>query len=151
MYSHPASHVNLPDPLMQPEFYADVPVKRGFAWVIDTVIITVLILPIILMTAFVGLFFLPFLFLVVGFVYRWMSLASGSATLGMRMMAIEFRDSEGRRFDGGTAFLHTLGYTLSMAFFLVQIASIVLMFISDRGQGLTDHVMGTVAINRRGR
>ncbi len=151
MISSPHTHVHLPDPVMQPEFYADVTVKRGLAWVIDTIVISILILPIILMTAFIGLFFLPFLYLVVGFAYRWISLSGTSATFGMRLMSIEFRDSEGRRFDGGTAFMHTLGYTLSMAFPLVQLASIALMFINERGQGVTDHVLGTVAINRRGR
>ena len=31
---------------------------------------------------------------------------------------------------------------------LVQVVSVILMFTSSRGQGLTDHVLGTVAINR---
>ena len=54
----------------------------------------------------------------------------------------------GERFDFATAFLHTLGYTLSIGTLLVQIVSVFLMFTSSRGQGLTDHVLGTVAINR---
>ena len=35
-----------------------------------------------------------------------------------------------------------------MAIFPLQLVSIVLMLISDRKQGLTDHLLGTVALNR---
>jgi hypothetical protein len=31
----------------------------------------------------------------------------------------------------------------------LQVASVVLMLTSRRGQGLSDHVLGTVALNRR--
>ena len=57
----------------------------------------------------------PLTVLVISFLYRWVTIASGSATLGMRMMSIEFRTRYGERFDGGTALLHTLGYTVSVA------------------------------------
>jgi len=147
MYSDPVSH--LPDPERQYAFYDGVTIKRGIAWAIDFVIIMALVVPVVVLTAFIGLFFLPFLFAVVGFVYRVMTLAGGSATWGMRMMAIEFRDASGRRFDLGQAFLHTLGYTLSFAIFPLQLVSIALMFLTERGQGLTDLVLGTVALNKR--
>lgn len=80
-----------------------------------------------------------------------MTLANGSATLGMRLMSIEIRRHDGQRLDLGTAVMHTLGYTLSMSFVLPQIASIILMMTGDRGQGLTDLVLGTAAINRSAR
>ena len=67
----------------------------------------------------------------------------------MRLMAIQLRTADGSRLTASEAFLHTLGYTLSMAFVLVQVVSITLMLTSARAQGLTDHVMGTVMINRR--
>lgn len=89
------------------------------------------------------------MFLVIGFLYRWMSIAGKSSTPGMRLMNIEFRNAWGERFDGGEAFLHTLGYTLIATTVILQIASIVLMFVSERGQGLHDMVLGTVALNRR--
>ena len=69
----------------------------------------------------------------------------------MRLMAIEFRDRTGRRFDLATAFLHTLGYTLTIATLLLQVLSIGLMLTSARRQGLSDLVLGTVAINRPAR
>ena len=140
---------SIPDPYHQPEFYADVPVKRLLAWVVDSLLIAALVALIIPFTAFVGLFFLPVLFLILGFLYRWITIAGGSATWGMRLMAIELRDGYGRRFDSATALLHTLGYTISLAFPLLQIISIGLMLTGSRKQGLTDHMLGTVAINRR--
>ena len=104
----------IPDPQVQPEFYADIPLKRLLAWVVDCVLIGLTVALIVPFTAFVGLFFLPVMFLVVGFLYRWMTLAGGSATWGMRLMSVEMRDGYGRRFDGCTAFLHTLGYSISL-------------------------------------
>ncbi|MFD1511254.1 RDD family protein [Lacimonas salitolerans] len=138
----------LPDPQLQPEFYADVPTKRLLAFVVDTVLIIGICLVILPFTAFTGLLFFPFLMLVVGFAYRVITLSNGSATWGMRLMAIEFRTTQGTRFDFVTACLHTLGYTLSMGTFIVQAASIVMMLTSERGQGLSDLVLGTVALNR---
>jgi len=139
---------HLPDPERQPEFYADVPVKRLIAWGIDTVIIIALCLMAVLFTLGLGFFIFPALYLTLGFAYRTLTIAGGSATWGMRVMAIEFRRADGDRFDLPMAALHTLGYSLSIAVFPAQIASIVMMLSTARAQGLTDHVLGTVAINR---
>jgi uncharacterized RDD family membrane protein YckC len=140
---------HIPDPATQPEFYADIPLKRLIAWGVDTALILVICLLILPFTAFTALFFLPFFYLVVGFAYRVVTLARGSATWGMRLVAIEFRRMDGQRFDLGTAFLHTAGFTLSTVAFLFQAISIVLMLTGPRAQGLTDHILGTVALNRR--
>ncbi len=145
MYADSWAH---PDPATQPEFFSGVPTKRLLAWVIDTALILALSLLILPFTAFTGLFFFPFLFLVAGFVYRWVTLTGASATWGMRAMAIEFRTADGQRFDGAAAFMHTLGFTVSVAFAPLQLVSIALILISEKGQSLTDHVLGTVAINR---
>ena len=141
----------LPDPDLAPEVYADVPLKRLVAWVFDFAIIAVLTAIVVPFTFFTGLFFLPVLFMIVGFLYRWATIAMGSATWGMRLAAIEFRAADGGRFDSTAAFLHTLGYTVSVSVFPLQLVSIVLMLISDRRQGLTDHVLGSAALNRRAR
>ncbi|MGH1446099.1 MAG: RDD family protein [Cognatishimia sp.] len=141
----------LPDPVSQPEFYADVPMKRFLSWIADMVLIGILCVLILPFTAFTGIFFFPFLIMVVGFAYRVITLTNGSATLGMRFFGIEFRTQHGDRFDLGTAFMHTLGYSVSFTFFVLQIISIVLMMTSSRSQGLTDHVLGSVAINKAAR
>jgi len=141
---------HLPDPVTQPEFYADVTAKRAFAWVIDLIVVAAIVVPVILLTLGIALFFIPFLFLVLSFAYRVITIANGSATWGMRMMGIELRNARGERFDLGMAFLHTLGYSLAIGTALVQIVSVVLMATTERGQGLSDLFLGTVMINRRG-
>ncbi|MCB1331201.1 MAG: RDD family protein, partial [Maritimibacter sp.] len=133
------------------EFYADVPVKRLIAWVIDGVIIFAMSLLIALLTVGVGFFFFPVLLIGIGFIYRTVTLANRSATLGMRMASIELRTARGEKFDLATAALHTLGYQVSMAFILAQAASIVLMLTTPRRQGLTDHALGTAAVNTAAR
>lgn len=141
----------LPDPEFQAEFYEGVALKRGLAWVVDTILTGILTALIVPFTAFTALFFLPFLYLMVNVTYRWITLSGGSATLGMRLTSIEFRRADGRLLDGGTALLHTLGYAVSMAFVLPQVISVAMMMLGPRGQGLTDTVLGTVAINRSAR
>lgn len=144
-----ATYLNgLPDPERSAEFYDGVLTKRLLAWIVDTLLIgaaSVVVLP---FTAFTGLFFFPALMLFVGFFYRWFTIASGSATWGMRLMAIELRQSDGGRLTNQTAFLHTLGYTVSVTVAPLQIVSVVMMLASDRRQGLTDAVLSTAAINR---
>ena len=138
-----------PDPLVQPQFYDGIPLKRLLAWVVDILLILVICLLILPFTAFTGIFFFGLLMLVVGFVYRWATLAGGSATLGMRLMAMELRSADDRPVSGVMAFLHTLGYSVSVAFPLLQLLSVVLMVTTERRQGLTDMVLGTVPLNRR--
>jgi uncharacterized RDD family membrane protein YckC len=139
----------LPDPQTQPDFYRDVPIKRLLAWIIDSLVTLALCIVILPLTAFTGIFFFPLLFLSLGFAYRVITLANGSATLGMRLLAIEVRRADGSALDTGTAFAHTLGYTLSWMVPVFQLISVVMMATTERGQGLSDHVMGTAMVNRR--
>ena len=115
----------------------------------DTCVILMLSLVVVLLTAFVGAFVWPLLYLVVGFVYRVATIAGGSATWGMRFVGIELRDAYGAHLNGGQALAHTAGYTVSMALPLLQVISILMMLTGSRAQGLTDAVLGTVALNRR--
>jgi uncharacterized RDD family membrane protein YckC len=140
---------HLPDPFDQPQFYASVPSKRLIAWILDLVLIVAVCVVALPFTAFLGLFFWPVMVLVVGFAYRVVTLANGSATFGMRFAGIELRNAKGARFDLSLALAHTFGYSVSMAFPILQVISIVLMLTGSRGQGLTDLVLGSVALNRR--
>ncbi len=143
-YSH-----GLPDPAQRSDFYDGVPMKRAIAWVFDVVLIGVLAAILVPFTAFTAVFFFPAFMLIVGFLYRWSTIAGGSSTWGMRMMSVELRDAQGQRLDGRTAFMHTMGYTVSVTVFPLQLISVLLMLLTDRKQGLTDHVLGTAAINRQ--
>lgn len=146
MYSDTLSH--LPDPVRQQEFYDGVTVKRGLAWIIDFVLISAIALPIAFLTL-IGIFFIPLIYLVVSFLYRWAGLSRRSATPGMRLMAIEFRDAWGNKLDTGQSFLHVLIYMVTMGTFLLQLASITLMMVTQRGQGINDLALGITALNRK--
>lgn len=140
---------HLPDPDTQPEFYQSVATKRFFAWLFDIAFISLLCTVAIVLTFGAGLFILALIYAVVSFVYRVVTIANGSATLGMRFMGIELRDAFGARMDTGKAVAHTAGYFVSMAFTVLQIISVIMMMTSARCQGLTDAFLGTVMINRR--
>ncbi len=138
-----------PDPDTQADFYDGVPTKRLLAWVLDMIATIAMCLLILPFTAFTGVFFFPFLMLVVGFIYRVITLSTGSATWGMRLMAIELRDVRDRPFDFSTALFHTLGYSISWAMAPLQLISMIMMCVTARKQGLSDIVLGSVAVNRR--
>ncbi|MDU8926466.1 RDD family protein [Alisedimentitalea sp. MJ-SS2] len=139
----------LPDPHFQPEFYRDVPLKRFLAFLMDTALLLVIsVILVVLTLGLAALLIIPTWWLL-NFAYRAISLANWSATPAMRFLAIEFRNADGTRFSLGDAFAHTLGFMLSFTFFPVQVLSMVLMATSPRAQGLTDNILGTVAINRR--
>lgn len=142
------SQWGLPDPRSHSEFYADVVTKRFFAFLIDSALIILITILIIPLTAFTALFFLGFLGLAISLIYRIVSLATRSATPGMRLMSIEFRDNHGERMTLGLATIHTIFFTISMSMVFPQVVSIILMLTSSRGQGLSDLVLGTAAINR---
>ncbi|MGR3591708.1 MAG: RDD family protein [Limimaricola soesokkakensis] len=139
----------LPDPETSPECYDGVALKRAIAWLVDVTVIAVICALLVPLTAFVGLFFFPLMMMVVGFVYRVATIASGSATWGMRLMAIELRDGDDRPLDTSQAFLHTAGYAVSMMVFPLQLVSMAMMLLTPHGQGLTDSVLATTALRRR--
>lgn len=145
------SSPGLPDPAYMEQMYRDVPSKRLVAWVIDVIFISMIVAVLTLFTAFTALFFLPFLFGVVSFLYRWGTIASRSATPGMRIMAIRLYTADGAPLTGSTAFLHTAGYFVSVVTFPLQLISIGMMLMTARKQGLTDAVLGTVALNDNAR
>ncbi|WP_299661060.1 RDD family protein [uncultured Ruegeria sp.] len=140
---------HLPDPDSQPEFYQSVATKRFFAWLFDIAFISLLCTVAVLLTFGMGFFILALIYAVISFVYRVVTIANGSATLGMRFMGIELRDAFGARMDTGKAVAHTAGYFVSMAIPILQIISVVMMMTSARCQGLTDALLGTVMINQR--
>ena len=141
-------HPGLPDPATEPAFYDGVTLKRALAFLVDAGLILGLGLIILPFTAFTALFFFPVFLGTVGFLYRWATLAGGSATWGTRLMAIELREADGMRLRPMTALLHVTGFYLSWAITPLQLVSAVMMVALGRGQGLTDVVLGTAAINR---
>jgi uncharacterized RDD family membrane protein YckC len=137
-----------PDLGYDARLYADMPVKRALAWAVDTVLIAFVVALLIPLTGFAALFFLGGLYVIVSFVYRWIGLARNSATVGLRMMGLEFRDVHGDRPGAGIGFVHTLLYAMSVAFVVPQVISVLMICLTRRGQSLSDAVLGVVLINR---
>lgn len=137
-----------PDPDFDAQFYQGIPMKRAVAWLADSVLIGLIVLFMLPFTLFLGLLVLPALWLGVGILYRTMTLANGSATLGMRLVAIELRNRYGDRFTLAEAATHTVIYTTGIVFFLIHLISMVLMVTGAKAQGIPDHAIGSVAINR---
>jgi len=142
----------LPDPERDRQFYEGVPARRLVAWFVDLAIILVIGVPLALvfglLTRGFGFAIVPRLVAGVGFFYRTATIASGSATWGMRFVGIEFRRGDGSRFDFVTALLHTTLYTIAIGVVLLQLVSCIAMVGTRYGQGLPDLVLGTTAINR---
>ena len=140
--------MRIPYPHSHPEFYESVTTKRFFAWLIDSIIVLGILIITSPFTFFVSLFLFPFFYAAIDFVYRTATLTMGSATFGMRLIAVELRHESGHRLDFVTSLFHTIGLYVSYAFVLVQIASIGMMVTRDDRKGLTDLVVGTVMVNR---
>ena len=141
-------NTQLPDPVLDAQFYAGVPIKRLFAWMIDVVVVFVITIALVLLTIGLGIFVFPLLLFGANLAYRILSLRKWSATLGMRLMGIEVRNMHGNRLEPNEAVFHTGLYILITLTGLGIPATILAMLINDRGQGLHDMLLGTTAINR---
>lgn len=142
----------LPDPDHDPQFYRGVPARRFAAWLIDVALILIVGVPLALIfgvaTLGIGFLAFPLILAAIGFAYRVGTITDRSATLGMRAMGIELRRGDGTRFDFLTALAHVAIYTISMTFLVVQFVSCLAILGTRYGQGLSDLVLRTTAINR---
>ncbi|NYS24108.1 RDD family protein [Rhodobacteraceae bacterium 2376] len=140
--------MTLPDPQLQPEFYANVPLKRALAWLVDTVLILLLALIAVIFTLFVGAFIFPVLFAAVSIGYRTVMLARFGATFGMMLGGIRLFHLDGRNPDPATAAIYSVLHAGVMFFVITQIASIVTILVTPYRQGLHDLALGTTMLNR---
>lgn len=142
----------LPDPDRDPQFYDGVQSRRLAAWVIDLFVTLFAGVPVALVfglaTFGFGFALFPLVVAGVGFLYRTATIASRSATWGMRVMGIELRRHDGTRFDLATAALHTAIYSVAIAVLFLQAISCIAMVSTRYGQGLPDIILRTTAINR---
>jgi uncharacterized RDD family membrane protein YckC len=141
-------NIGLPDPELDSQFYENVPSRRFLAWVIDGVITFGMTVLACVFTLTLGFWIFPLLWLVVGLIYRTVTIGADSATWGMGMAGIEFRDRNGRKFSSGLGLLHTLIFTAASGTLIVQAISVGLILMTRYQQSLPDMLLGTTAINR---
>ena len=153
-----STSATIPSPYEDEQFYAGVPARRFVAFLIDLVIAALLMTLIVVVGAVVG--FLTFgvgwliaalLFVAADFLYRWLTISTGSATWGMTLAGIELRDRRGERLDVGQAFVHTAAFYAVGVGGLIAIPiilNLLVMFLSPHRRLIHDFLLGTVAINR---
>ena len=153
MYSEPqySFATDLPDPTYDRQFYDGVPLKRLIAWVIDVLVIGVFSLiattTMGVLTLGIGFVFLPAIFFLVTFFYRWLTISMHSATWGMRFMGIELRTQSGDRLSPIVAAFHTGLFMFLMATLIGWILTMISIVGTRYHQGIPDLILGTTAIN----
>ena len=138
----------LPDPDADPQFYAGVPAKRLLAFVLDVIAVWGVAILVSILTLGLGFFLFAALVGLIDLFYRVLTIASRSATPGMRVVGIELRDAAGQPLTFGQALVHTLLFYIAMAFVIAQLVSVLLMAGSRFGRGLHDIPLPTTMINR---
>ncbi|WP_370242326.1 RDD family protein [Pararhodobacter marinus] len=140
--------MSLPHPLDEPEFYDHLMIKRFMAWVIDLVITLVMVLVALVLTGFLAIFILPFVWAAIAIAYRTVMLTRYGATLGMMVASVRWVRLDATRPDQTLALWHSVIYAGSMSFVIPQIASVAMMMITPYRQGLNDWILGTTIVNR---
>lgn len=145
----------LPDPDTDPQFYAGVLWRRAMAFILDVMIIFGLMIPILALGAVLsvltfGLFTGAGVLLAAfaGFLYRFGMLVAFGGTAGMLLMGIEVRGRDGELPNAGRAFLHTVGYHVTIFFPPLMLIGWVTAVIGPRKRLLHDLPAGTAVINR---
>lgn len=142
----------LPDPELDAQFYEGVPMRRFSAWLVDLLLVGLMGVPIALLFGLLTLGFgfalFPAIVGGIGLVYRVLTLASGSATWGMRFTGLEFRRHDGTRFDLLFALLHTAITAVCFGVFVLQLVSCGTIVWTRYRQSIADIILGTTAINR---
>lgn len=142
----------LPDPVRDAQFYAGVRARRLVAFLIDFAVITVVALLATLLfgvaTLGLGFALAAPIGAVVGFLYRYLTIARASATPGMALVGVELRRRDGKRFDAWDSAVHTALFTIMFVTVLPQIVSVAMMAFGSDGRGLHDALIGSALINR---
>ncbi len=136
-----------PDPRLDAQFYDGVPAKRLVAWALDLIVVIGICLAFIIASLGLMAFFIPVLAFAANFCYRAFCLHRWSATLGMRAVGIEVRNSAGDRVNTAQAVFHTGLFIFIFMSVLGIFANFLSILLNDKGQALHDLLLGTVVIN----
>ena len=141
------------DPMIHPELYDTIRIRRSIAFLIDAAVITVLMLVasvivfvLGLITLGLGWFLYVILWPAVAILYYLASFAGGAArTTGMGFTGIELRMRDGERPDALIGLAHPLLFFLSVSFLTPII--LLVSLLSARRCLAHDIVLGTVMVD----
>ncbi|MEM9212355.1 MAG: RDD family protein [Pseudomonadota bacterium] len=136
----------LPDPDIDQQFYADVPLRRLAAWIVDCLIILGLTVAALILSLFTLTWILPIVATGLSIAYRTIMLQRYSATVGMLWMGIEIRNGAGERVGPQLALLHSTTFSLMFFIPILPIIGMIMMLVTQYKQGLHDLPFGTTAI-----
>lgn len=140
--------MRLPDPALDPGYYADLIPKRALAWAVDVVVTLVALVLVIILTVGFAAFVFPLVWVGLAIAYRYVMLVRFDATLGMMLSGLRLRRLDGTRPPPVVCFWHAAIYSGAMASVLGQIASVALLFTTPYRQALNDVILGTTMVHR---
>jgi len=144
----------LPDPANAPELFDGILTRRVFAWLIDVIAMSALLLLASIVGVILGFFTwglgwaaLPIALPAIIIVYYAATLGSSHrATLGMRMMDIVLTPTQGRPMDGPVAIIHAVLFWVS--FWISWPVSLAVALFTPRRQMAHDLIMGVMMVRR---
>ncbi len=150
--------MKLPDPELQPEFYAYMPLKRAIAMLLDVVAAGVMWFPVVvILKVFIDIWIdgfrytNPFMFYTLALTflgYRTAMLARYGATIGMMVMVLKWRKLDGETPDLTMAFRNSLLHLGQYVVLPVQFISFVMIVATPHRQGLNDMLTETTMLHR---
>ena len=138
--------LQLPNPVQDATYYADVNLKRLLSWLGYTLAITAMTFVLCLLTSGIGFSLFLSIWTIVSF---FLSVHRDDSTFSHAWHAdqrIELCIVQNSPMDGLYVLFHTLG-TLICLISRLQIILVILMLIASRKQGLVDLILGTVILN----
>lgn len=154
MSQNTAARPHLPDPSTAPELFEGLLTRRAFAYLVDVMILTCLVLAISLVGAVLGFFtfglaWLSVLFALPLAIVAYYSVTLGShrrATVGMQMMDIVLTPTRSRPLDGWMAVLHALVFWITI--WICWPVTLLFALFTPRRQMIHDFIMGTLMVRR---
>ncbi len=140
--------MRLPDPALDPGYYADLLPKRLMAWVVDLIATLIMMLVVLVLTLGLIAFAFPLVWAAIAIAYRYVLLSRYGATLGMMLAALRLRHLDGTRPLPATCFLHAAIYSGCMASVIGQIVSVAMLMTTPYRQGLNDLILATTMVHR---
>jgi uncharacterized RDD family membrane protein YckC len=140
--------MRLPDPALDPGYYADILPKRFLAWVVDVVLTLLALLVVLALTLLMAAAILPLVWMALAIGYRYVFLTRYDATPGMMLAGLRLRRLDGTRAEPGHILAHAAIYSLAMATIIGQIASVAILMTTPYRQALNDLVLGTTMVHR---